>query len=40
MTQGPSDKEKKGGDVAHLHLEFQNPHLPAAAPAGRLSRKI
>jgi hypothetical protein len=29
-----------GGDVAHIQLESQNPHLPAAAPAGRLSRKV
>jgi hypothetical protein len=28
-----------GGDIARLQLEAQNPHLPAAAPAGRLSRK-
>jgi hypothetical protein len=32
--------KRAGSDVAHLHLEPQNPHLPAAAPAGFLSRKI
>ena len=26
--------------MARFHLESQNPHLPAAAPAGLLSRKI
>jgi hypothetical protein len=30
MTQGRKEKEKKGGDVARLELESQNPHLPAA----------
>jgi hypothetical protein len=33
-------KAKKKSEAAQVHLESQHPHLPAAAPAGRLSRKV
>jgi hypothetical protein len=31
---------KAGVDVAQVQHEPQNPHLPAATPAGLLSRKV
>ena len=34
------DDTKNRVNVAQLHLESQHPHLPAAEPAGLLSRKI
>src|ERR1700678_3375210 len=34
------DPHGADGDVACLQVEAKTPHLPAAAPAGLLSRKI
>src|ERR1700678_454765 len=34
------DPHGADGDVACLQVEPKNPHLPAAAPAGLLSRKV
>jgi hypothetical protein len=44
MTQKKGDrqrrKEERTSDVAQSQLESQHPHLPAATPAGLLSREI
>jgi hypothetical protein len=39
-AQKDGNQRKAGGDIAHLLVAPQNPHLPAAAPAGLLSRKV